>query len=425
MKTMTFKFSVLALVASAGLVGFADTMDRPSGIKIGQRMTLKPYVSTSVAYDSNAQGSKKGKSDVLWIVNPGFGLEYKSEQWAANLNAYYQFQAHSRNTSSTRDTHSYGEELSIRWTDSLPNEKGWSLVLSESFRMMNEVDDIKDPNGNQFNQDRQEFTLSGAIERRITDRFHANVNGGYYWLDYLNNDHNRRAYQSLYGWQRWTAGAVAGYALSPWTDLLLSFGWQRYHQDNTKNAEYIDSKDYRRGGLDSTGYSIQTGFGTYATERIQYRVLGGWMNYSYDHGGKDLNGFSYSVSGAWTLSNSWKTMLLAQSSYQPTEREFGSSQRVDMISWGLAHAMVRGKLNATFDASYRRETKEYSADKSGYDYDLDYMTFRFGLNYTLNRYLGFFGNVEYRNSISSKSTGRGAQYDYDRFRGTLGMRFTY
>ena len=117
-------------------------------------------------------------------------------------------------------------------------------------------------------------------------------------------------------------------------------------------------------------------------------------------------------------------MLLATSYFQPTEREFGSSQRVDSLSWGIAHAMVQGKLHATADIAYRREGREYTA-VSEYDYDLDIYTGRLGLTYILNRYLQFFGTIEYRQSISEGNSSRGDHYDYDRYRATLGLRFTY
>lgn len=422
MKSSTQKFTLLAACAMASLVGFAEYMDRPSGIKFGQRLTLKPYVSTAVTYDSNVEGRSNGAEDVLWTVNPGFGLEYNSEQWSVVLNGYYQFMAHSKSTQNSRDSHSWGEDLTLRWTDSLPSERGWTVMLAQSFRMMNEVDDITDASGNAYNQDRQELRFSGAVERRITDKFHAAINGGYYWLDYMNSDRKSRG-SSLYGWDRWMVGGDIGYALSPWTDLLLVGSYQRYNQGNRNQVAYYGHPENNKS-RGSDGVTVQGGFGSYATERIAYRVLGGWSNYMYDEGGDDASGFSYSVSGSWTIHESWKTMLLASSQYQPTEREFGSSQRVDMISWGLAHAMIHNKLNASFDVAYRRETREYSATES-YDYNLDFLTFRLGLNYILNRYLSLYTNFEYRKSMSDRDEGHGADYDYNRFRGTLGLRFTY
>lgn len=418
MKSSTLKTTLALAFACAAFAGFAEQMDRPSGLKFGERLTLKPYVSVGATYDSNAEAKDGGSEDVLWQVNPGFGLEYRSEQWSVVLNGYYQFQAHTKSTQNQRDNHSWGENLTLNWTDSLPNERGWTVSLSESFRVMNELDDISDASGNSWSQDRQEFTISGVVQRRITDRFHASVQGSYYWLDYMNSASKG---SSLFGWDRWMVGGEVGYALSPWTDLLLVGSYQRYNQGNRGDGK---SEGYRNTSAGSDGVTVQGGFGTYATERISYRVLGGWTNYSYDKGGKNSSGFSYSVSGNWTITETWKSSLLASSMYQPTEREFGSSQRVDMISWGIAHSMIRGKLNGTFDVAYRRETREYSASQS-YDYDLDFLTFRLGLNYTLNRFAALYSSLEYRKSMSDKDEGRGAAYDYDRFRATVGVRFTY
>ena len=171
--------------------------------------------------------------------------------------------------------------------------------------------------------------------------------------------------------------------------------------------------------------TVHGGLGSFATDRISYRVLGGWSRYKYDEGGKDSDGFTYSVSCNWNISDTWDTALLATSYYQPTEREYGSSQRVDALSWGIKHLMVRGKLYGNFDIAYRREGREYEAVE-GYDYDLDIVTFRLGLTYFLNRYLQLYGTLEYRKSINETgSSTRGDYYDYDRYRGSLGMKFTY
>ena len=116
-------------------------------------------------------------------------------------------------------------------------------------------------------------------------------------------------------------------------------------------------------------------------------------------------------------------MLLAQSSYQPSEREYGSANRVDSISWGIAKSMVRGKMNATFDLAYRRQTREYT-DASMYDYDEDIFSARLGLNYAINRFLVAFGRFEYQGAWFSGDTGR-VDRDYDRLRFTVGVRLTY
>ncbi len=413
----------LAAFAATGSVAFAEMMDRPVGIKIGERMTLKPYLSISGSYDSNVNGGKDGGEDVAWVVNPGLTLDYRSEQWTATANVFYQYNAYSKSRSaSERSYHAYGEDLTLRWMNSLPGERGWTLMLSEKYQVMNELESFVDGIDHDYSRDRQELKFAGVLERRITDRFHGNVNANCYWLDYKNNNNQKKSY-GLYGWNRWGVGAELGYAFSPWTDLIIAGSYQDYEQENRDNNYYDSHREYGQS-QGSSGYTAQVGFGSYATDRISYRALGGWSTYEYDEGGSSSEGFTYTLSMNWNISDTWKTMLMATSYYQPSEREFGSSQRTDSLSWGIAHAMVQGKLHATADIAYRREGREHTA-VSSYDYDLDIYTGRLGLTYILNRYLQVYGTVEYRQSITEGDSARGSNYDYDRFRATMGLRFTY
>ncbi len=415
MNTKSYVLLTTALVASASC---AEMMDRPSGIKIGQRMTLKPYVSVSATFDSQSRGVRDSGEDVVWMINPGLGLEYKAENWSLLASAYYQYNQYTKKrNSSDVSHHTFGESLVYSWTDSQPGERGWTVMLSEIYRQMNQLDELKDASGNSYNRDRRELTTAGAIQRRFGQGLHADINGSYYWVDY-DNTNNDKSGSGLYGWDRWTVGAELGYAPTKWTDFLLVGSYGGYQQDGG------NSNLKRTASRDSESWSAQAGIGSYATDRIQYRVLGGWSRYEYKSGGKCSDGFIYTVSANWTLSDTWRTMLLASSSYQPSEREYSSSTRVDSISWGVAHAMVQGKLNGTFDVAYRRETREYEGVNS-YDYDLDITSFRLGLSYTLNRYLSLFTNFEYRMSRPSSGSSNGRGYDYDRYRGTVGLRFTY
>ena len=53
-----FLSSSLALLLAGAFScqsAFAEVLDRPTGIKIGERMTLRPYVSLSLTYDSNVR----------------------------------------------------------------------------------------------------------------------------------------------------------------------------------------------------------------------------------------------------------------------------------------------------------------------------------------------------------------------------------
>ena len=413
---MNIKFSAIAttvVVSASVLTASADVVDRPTGFKIGERMTLRPYVSLSYTYDSNVDSAKHAKDGSTWVVNPGLGAEYKGDNWELAGRAWYRYHAYNRYSHQLNES-SFGANLTFKWTDSLPNEKGWSLLLSEAFTQIAQDDDMSDHSGKGLGRDRKTFQAGAVLERRINERWHAAVEGSYYYLDY---DNNVKEYATLYGWKRAVAGCEIGYAASKWTDFILAANYGWYWQDNIpSNVRYSD---------ESRGWTVMAGLGTRATERIEYRILTGWSRFEYADGdADDVDGWTYQLSAKWKISDTWSTMLLAASYYQPSEREICSAIRVDSISWGLAHSMIRGKLNATLDLNYRRETHEYSYTR-GYDYDDDIITARIGLNYTLNRFLQVYGRLEYQTDMCDGGDVRGHNYDYDRFRGTVGMRLTY
>lgn len=414
------KFAVMGVAAALSSVAAAETMDRPSGIKIGQRMTLRPYVSMSATYDSNVFGRNGGGSgktdDVMWTINPGLGLDYRAENWSALLSAYYNYRAYcQKRYYDNYNQHSFGETFRWNWSNSKGAEKGWSLMLTETFSQITMADDISMNDGRDYTADRRQLSVQGAVQRRFNEHWHSELAASYYNLDYMNDTDNAYA---LYGWQRWTANWSAGYAPSRWTDFLVNLGYQGYTQENVANSRY---------SRDSQGFTAQVGLGSYATERISYRALVGWSRFEYANDSDSVDGFVYTLSGNWKISDTWNTMLLASSYYQPSERELGARSRVDSVSWGLGKSLVRGKLRATLDLTYRRETQEY-AFYEGYDYTLDVLSGRVGLDYTLNRFMALFAYAEYLRSWNDESNVGyyGSRYgDYDRWRVTGGVRFTY
>lgn len=386
----------------------AEMMDRPGGFRIGQRLTIRPYVSFSATYDSNVGSNSAEDEDVIWTVNPGLNFEYRADRWYLLGSGYYSFNAYSKDhKSNTSDYHNYGQTLTFGWDTSSKEERGWSLILNESFRLLNETDDITLSDGSTYGRDSQQFNFTGVLERRITEHLHASVNAGYYWLDYDNSNSSA----PIYGWSRWTGGAEIGYAASKWFDILLAASYQDYSQDNTRGYGI---------GNESNGTTLHIGFGSYATERISYRLLAGWTRFEYAGGADTSNGMTYSISGKWQIGETWNLVALAASYYQPSEREYATAQRTDALSFGVAKSLIRGKLNATFDVCYRHEGHTYSEDPER-DYDLDILTFRGGLNYSINNYMTIFTRGEYRDSMSDKS----GYYDYERFRVSVGLRLTY
>ncbi|MBQ7235387.1 MAG: outer membrane beta-barrel protein [Kiritimatiellae bacterium] len=412
------KLCFIAAVAALS-VAQADVMDRPTGFKVGQRMTVRPYVSLYYTFDSNVDSAhhSSSRSGSSWSINPGFTADYKGENWNLAAGAYYRHHDYTRN-SSNMDQNSYGQNLALTWATGRDGGKGWSLNIRESFQFISQDDDMSNHDGRGIGRDRQQFQLGATLQRRFNERWHASADATYYYLDYENDS---KKYAPLYGWTRWTVGGQAGYVASRWTDLLIAANYQGYTQDNDRDRySEAGEKRGRRIASDSKGWTVHVGVGTHATERISYRVMAGWSRFEYGDGAHDADGFTYSITGNWKMSDTWHMMLLASSYYQPSEREYGSETRTDLVSWGLAHTMIRGKLNATFDLNYRHEQHEYTEYRSS-DYDCDILTGRIGLNYTLNRFLTAFTTAEYQTYMSHDRS----NYDYDRWRLSLGLRLTY
>ena len=410
------KIFVLLLAVGVCCAASAEVLDRSGGFKIGRRMTLRPYVSVSIGYDSNVRAQKGGDDDCLWTISPGLGITYNAETWSLLLTGYYNYQQYFKSENSGYNDHSFGEDLRWNWANSTGAEKGWSLVLGQSFQQINAADDMMTSDGRGVNTDARHLQVSGALQRRFNERWHGGVNASYYWLDYLNDTSYAG---SMYGWDRWQVGAEAGFAPSRWTDIILSAGYQGYNQDNAEGSRYVDGN--------SQGWTVQGGLGSYMTERISYRLLAGWSRFDYGDGASSDNGFVYTASGNWKIGETWNTMFLASSYYQPSERQYSSAARVDAISWGLAKVMVRGKLRFTLDLRYRHEATEYvgNGEDGNLDYDLDIVTGRLGGDYSLNRFLSVFLYGEYQRSWNSEGDARQDAYDYDRWRVVGGFRLSY
>lgn len=412
MKKLLF-IAALAVAAAAQ----AEELDRPGGIKIGQRMTLKPYVSFSFTYDSNVNSTNKKADGQSWCANPGATLEYNGDNWRLFGGLTYQYHAYSSNYSSSHNNSSFGENLVFNWSDSENEGKGWHLMLSESYQMISQDDDAMNDGGRGVGRDRSQANAAAVLERRFTEKLHGNVNASYYYLHY---DNRAYSYGPMYGWTRWMLGAELGYAASKWTDLLIAANYAGYTQDNNSYLYYTPGVD---PVLDdhSEGYSLMGGIGSYMTERISYKVLFGWSHYDYCTSSEDAP--TYMISANWKMTDNWNMMLMGSRYYSPSETARGSSALTDTISWGIAHSMIRGKLTAAFDVAYRRQEHPFNTYQK-FDYEQDVGTARLSLNYTINRFVGVFTSFEYQQAWYSGAAKQN-NYDYDRWRATVGFRLTY
>lgn len=416
------KSFIIISAAALALAATAGELDRPQGYKIGQRLTLRPYVSMSYTYDSNVDSSKKSHHGSSWTVNPGIGVDYIADNWSIVGDAFYRYHAYN-NYSSQLNSSSYGENLTFNWRNSAANERGWSLTASQHFEQVSQDDDMSNHGGRGYGRDRKEFRFDGAVERRWSQYVHTGLTAGYYLLDYENNV---SSYAPLYGWKRTNVGVDAGYVASKWLDFVVAADYQWYQQDNNtlRSGSYFNNlpQNQKNKGRNisgnSRGWSIMGGIATRATERLDYRLMAGVSRFEYSNGLSDANGFIYQISAHWRIEDRLSFMLLGSSYYQPSETSYGSATKVYTFSAGLAKSWGR-RVTTSLDLAYRKESSEYSQYATN-DYDSDYWTGRFGINYHLNRYFTCFGNIEYQFCDSGRQG-----YEYDRWRGTVGVRLAY
>ncbi|MBQ1568959.1 MAG: outer membrane beta-barrel protein [Kiritimatiellae bacterium] len=416
----------MCTVAAAVAAQAAEMDAEQKGFRfINDRLTFSPYVALSYTYDSNIDSSKHSKSGSQWVVNPGIVGVYKDDNWKIDGQVWYQYHAYNRYTSQLNSS-SFGEKLSLDWQNAKADEAGWFLKMAESFEQIAQDDDMTDHDGRGIGRDRKQFKFDAILERRVNESLHAGILGNYYYLDY---DNDVEKYSTLYGWKRLSLGGQVGYTVNKWMDLIVASDYQWFWQDNDKDSDYHTGDASRRGkrvSSDSRGWSVMGGIQTHATEKLSYRVLAGWSRFEYGNGVDDIDGWTYQVSSKWQIDdeNTTSLMLLGSSYYQPSERECGSALKVYTVSLGLAKGLVRNKLRATFDLAYRKETHEYTEYKED-DYDEDIYTARVGLVYQLNRMFSIFGRVEYQTEETSSGGPRSHEYDYDRWRGTVGVRLSY
>ena len=393
------------------LIAGESVADKPQGFRFfNQHLTIKPYVALSYTYDSNIDTSHHAEGDSIFCVQPGADFEWKGERWALVGSLWYRRNAYCEYANEMGEN-SWGESLAYKWTTSKQDERGWSLILSEKYRYIDQSDALGSGDGRGIWRDREAVDASGVIQRRFTDRLHAEVMGQYNWLDYKNDTGK---YAPLYGWSEWSAGLQAGYAASKWTDLLVAGGYSHYTQKK--------GRGYRNYSNESQVWTVQAGLGTHATEKITYRALMGvsWLDYG-GHSNADC-GWTYSLDANWRITRQLQVSALGKSYYQPSERTLGQAIKVYSLSGGLSYLTLGDKMTLTANVAWRYEDTCYSDRYLGYgnDFDETILSARVGADYVINRWMSVFANFTWEEEWCDVRA-----YGYDRFRGTIGMRFHY
>ena len=404
---MNSKFIIaLSAVAVAGGVLAASTEggNRPRGFKfLGDKLTLLPYVNLAYTFDTNIDQVHKNVHDSIFLVTPGAELKYDNKDgFVVDAKVFYTHKWYCKYSSLNQD--SYGEGLHIEKNTSKKGEKGWSFVFRENYAKFGQNDDMTKSDGRGIWRDREQINVTGAIQRRFGDRFHATVNGAYDWLDY---DNDKKKYGKLYGWTRYSAGLEFGYGLTELTDLLVAGSYQKY----------THSKGYNGISNTSQGWTIMGGIGSRLDRQITYRALLGasWFEYGRDY---TDHGWTYQLSANWKATDRLNIVLLGSSYYQPSESVACSATKVYSLSAGAKYRFT-DRFSGSADVAYRKDDRVYTnRDFSKYNRNEDYVLGRLRGDWYFNRYTSLYAALEYEWVDYAGST----YLSYNRFRGTVGLQ---
>lgn len=365
-------------------------------------LTVSPYMNLEYRYDSNVNYQKGGSAEIddnILRINPGVDLSYQGDMWGLRGNAWYAYDFYQDLDLLNSD--SYGEMLEFY----RESAKGWRFTLTERYLRDTENDSLTD-GGYGLWREREQLEFGGALAYQFSERTEATFSGMYSDLSYA-NDSNQ--YYPLYGWEEWSAGLEVARKLSEKSNLLLSGSYQQYTSDG---ATKVDDT--------SSGYTLQGGLGSRATERIKYHLLTGasWFDYA---GGDQLMGWVYSVDASWVITKKLAASLAGSSQFQPSEREANQAVQAYVLSAGLTYRPMR-LLTTRFDVAFRREENQYddAAISGGGAATDDRYSLRARADYQLMRYVTVYGGLEYEDQKSSDS-----QSEFDRYRATLGLNFRY
>lgn len=372
---------------------------RSQGLKFNN-LSVSPFVNLEYTFDSNVDYDKNNYKDSIFRINPGVDVSYDGNDWGLTANGWYAYDKYSKYD--ILDAIRYGENIEFY----RESASGWKLVLGQRYVKSGQNDSILD-GGRGLWRDRSELALNSALSYEVSERTMVTLTGMYSDLKY-NMDQNQ--YAPLYGWQEWSVGVELSRKLTEKSNLLLNGSYQNYVSDGSSAG--VSSQ--------STGYSLMAGLGSRATRKISYRALAGmnWFDYA---GGDQLCGWTYSLDASWVMNQRWAWSFAASSYYQPSEREQNQAMEVRALSTGIIYRPLP-KLTTRLDFAYRQEQNQYPNSQAVQLGSIteDRLETRLRADYRLMRYMSVYCSFEYQEQFSEDPA-----YEFERFRGTLGLNLRY
>lgn len=374
MKKPLILAAILAGVFSSWIYAASD--DTP-GIKFNDgKVVLTPVVNVGAFWESNTHNEIDDEdSGAGWRVQPALQLDVKGNNATLAARGFYTLER-GFDGDDGMDSDSYGED--VRLTFGLGQKVNIEL---RQFYTRSENDQFYGNNGlgvAMIDTTKQEnLSISGALSYQFSERFSATLGLGYNKTRYLDIDGVDTDSMS--------AQLMLARKISEKTDLL--------------GAAVMGISDGESARSSET-YSLMAGIGSRATENITYRALVGVSFFAFDGGtGNDdtLCRPSYSLSGAWKLSEVLALSALADSRYMNSYRGSGyqATTALWVNSFSLALNIQATKaLSFRLDASYKNEDGE--SDVAGVrDYTHSYTALAARAFFRFNQYTSLYAGVSH------------------------------
>ncbi len=392
------------LVVGAGSVRAQGlgTVDEGRGVWVGP-MNLSPYLNASWFYDSNVDFVREGEEDLIeteknsegYNVQPGLSLHLPGNGWALTGDGWYQMERYDADFAENRDD--WSESLSL----SAETPRDLSLRLTEMVQFVSHEDVDMD----RWN-DRLEARVSGDVAKSLGERTRVGLGGSYSDLIYDDED--------LYDWSSVGASATVSRDITERLDLTFSGGLtSQSSEDQDGNAE---------------SWTANAGFASRATEKVAFNAAAGVTSYTGFEDDESRVGLSYDLGAKWQTTERLTLSMSGTSQFQPAEDVEDNSALVSTVGVGANYRPL-DRWTLFTQASYRRE--DYSNpvrnenmmlldDPAGETRRDDQISGAARLVFAVTRDVSVFGGLVYSYSTSTIS-----DFDYDRWRGSLGVALRY
>ena len=345
----------LASAVMAGVCGTHGVLAGPGdGVRLGN-VVLHPFLDVSGSYDSNVGLSRRSlsesagidsaseDSDTFLEIRYGLNLDYQTDAITLGGSIYGYDRQYSDNGELDNDGIGQNlnieagskERLAISASQSYQVVQDYSRGGAANLRSVNDVDLGLD------RADRLERTTLGFglnISRDLSDK--VDVNGGFSltMIDYEDD--------ALFDTDSQGVSVGLGYHVSEKSSAFVNGSYQ------------VEDSD--AFGDDGTQTSILVGLRTRGTEKLNYNVGIGYVQYEVDDAADgeniDEGSLSYNLGLDYAISAKLALTASARNGYSATSFSAGNAREVSVASVGLAHRTTEA---LTLGAAYSLRGDEY------------------------------------------------------------------